>query len=631
MGLQKNVGSQKWLVFAFDRTDNTPKAGDAANITAKIRKDYAAAAATNDTNPTEIEDGYYEFDLTQAESNADVIDLLPESSTADVQVIGVPARIFTVPENFSDTAIDSNGVVDADMVKISRDTTAADNCERWFDGTGYTSTNSGITTVTTVTNQHTLAEINTQVDTALSDIGLDHLFSAAITGSDVFDNSAWAKLWSNSSTADFDDGDHQLHSLKALRERGDSGEWGTQGESNPVVLQSTTIATLSSQTSFTLTAGSADDDAYNNQMIIVTDSSTSTQKAPGWISDYTGSTKTVTLQADPGVFTMATGDSVDIIATPLQLDQSLSSGTKAAQIANGTCQSGSTSSTIVLASSTSFADDLLNDDAMVVITGGTGAGQTRLIIDWVSSTDTATVHKNWTTTPDNTSTYDVYGVASYAAIVKSGLDHIVENSVSGIDVADDSVVAKIVSASAIADFDDFNNTTESLQAFRDTGVELSTTGINQVGAIDSQGATDTSTTNIGPDIIIHRGTDESITLSVSTDIVDLSSGSPTYRFSLLREGYEWDDTNTDFRESGTAAVAGKQILQNVTSGITANNAGQSTQSVTIILSEVQTNLDAGDYNYDLEVDQSTTRTMVFDSRSVAQVVQDISSAAASGT
>lgn len=82
----------------------------------------------------------------------------------------------------------------------------------------------------------------------------------------------------------------------------------------PHRMQNTTIATLASQTSFTLTAGSADDDAYNNCTIVITDSATSTQKAYGSISDYTGSTKTVTLSADPGIFTMAIGDTVDIMA-----------------------------------------------------------------------------------------------------------------------------------------------------------------------------------------------------------------------------------------------------------------------------------------------------------------------------
>jgi hypothetical protein len=86
----KNVAGQKWIVFAFNRTNNDPKTGDAANITANLRIDGGAANAVDDTNPTELEDGYYVFDITQAESNGDVILISPESSTENIQVIGVP-------------------------------------------------------------------------------------------------------------------------------------------------------------------------------------------------------------------------------------------------------------------------------------------------------------------------------------------------------------------------------------------------------------------------------------------------------------------------------------------------------------------------------------------------------------
>lgn len=74
-------------------------------------------------------------------------------------------------------------------------------------------------------------------------------------------------------------------------------------------------------------------------------------------------------------------------------------------ITSGTLQSA-TSSTAVLASATSLADDLVNN-SQLEITGGTGAGQQRAVTDWVSSTDTATVSPDWTTTPDNTSTYEL--------------------------------------------------------------------------------------------------------------------------------------------------------------------------------------------------------------------------------
>ena len=80
------------------------------------------------------------------------------------------------------------------------------------------------------------------------------------------------------------------------------------------ILQRTTIATLASQTSFTLTAGSADNDAYNGCIIVIQDAATAAQKAVAVIGDYTGATKTVTLLNDPAVFTMATTDIVTIIA-----------------------------------------------------------------------------------------------------------------------------------------------------------------------------------------------------------------------------------------------------------------------------------------------------------------------------
>lgn len=113
MALQKNVAGQKYRVFAFNKTTSNPQTGDAANITAKIGKDFAAAGATDDVNPTEVEDGYYDFDLTQAETNANVIDFLPESSTANIQVIGIPGRDFTVPEDH---------IAKFDAIKLKTDT-----------------------------------------------------------------------------------------------------------------------------------------------------------------------------------------------------------------------------------------------------------------------------------------------------------------------------------------------------------------------------------------------------------------------------------------------------------------------------------------------------------------------------
>jgi hypothetical protein len=82
---------------------------------------------------------------------------------------------------------------------------------------------------------------------------------------------------------------------------------------NTLALNRTTIATLASQTSFTLTAGSADNTAYVNCVCVIEDASTAAQKAIGIIGAYTGASKTVTLRSDPGIFPMQAGDTITIL------------------------------------------------------------------------------------------------------------------------------------------------------------------------------------------------------------------------------------------------------------------------------------------------------------------------------
>jgi len=86
----------------------------------------------------------------------------------------------------------------------------------------------------------------------------------------------------------------------------------------PTAILNTTIATLASQTSFTLTAGPAEDDALNNMWIIIHDIASAVQMGYAVISDYTGATKTVTLAAGT-TFTAAQGDNIAIMGPmPLQ-------------------------------------------------------------------------------------------------------------------------------------------------------------------------------------------------------------------------------------------------------------------------------------------------------------------------
>lgn len=72
----------------------------------------------------------------------------------------------------------------------------------------------------------------------------------------------------------------------------------------------------------------------------------------------------------------------------------------------GTCQAGSTSTTVVLDAGASSVDDYYNG-LSIVISGGTGVSQNNTITDYDGTTKTATVSA-WTTTPDATSTFAIY-------------------------------------------------------------------------------------------------------------------------------------------------------------------------------------------------------------------------------
>lgn len=86
----------------------------------------------------------------------------------------------------------------------------------------------------------------------------------------------------------------------------------------PNALFNTTIATLASQTSFTLTDGPAEDDALNGMWCYLHDVASAVQSGMAIISDYVGSTKTVTLAAGT-TFTAAATDNIAIMGPmPMQ-------------------------------------------------------------------------------------------------------------------------------------------------------------------------------------------------------------------------------------------------------------------------------------------------------------------------
>lgn len=109
----------------------------------------------------------------------------------------------------------------------------------------------------------------------------------------------------------------------------------------------------------------------------------------------------------------------------------------------GTAQAG-TSTTITLDASALANDDIYNGST-ITITGGTGAGQIRVISDYVGSTKVATVSVAFATTPDNTSIFAVASqVGQYVNAVPQGRAKI-------------SSITSVTVASAIVEYPFFNN------------------------------------------------------------------------------------------------------------------------------------------------------------------------------
>jgi len=124
--LFKNTASQKVRVFAFADAGHAtldpgePVTGDAANISAQTAVDNAALGASDDVAPAEVDatnaPGYYEFDPLTAETNGDVVEWYPKSSTAGVQVVTVGGNVQTTqPPNFPALGIESDG----DVTKVN--------------------------------------------------------------------------------------------------------------------------------------------------------------------------------------------------------------------------------------------------------------------------------------------------------------------------------------------------------------------------------------------------------------------------------------------------------------------------------------------------------------------------------
>lgn len=306
------------------------------------------------------------------------------------------------------------------------------NCQfhdNHFDGTGVAATGQGIHVTGTgagtasdniIHNNHFA---NTGGDSILIEQGTTE--DTAIHHNEIHNAGGWGISIGNSST------DAMVHSnVMGNNASGNITDAGTTSiiiNNDPWTraVQEATIATLASQVSFTLSEGSADDDAYHGLTIVIANQADTTQVAHSLISAYTGATKTITLPIDPGVFTMAVGDRVTVSATSTasgiadkvvstsehDLPQSIGRRIRQATalvVANDTAEldNSPNANQIQLADGEPAVDGTF-DPGIVGIIGGTGSGQCRLILEYEGSTRLATLNRDWKTEPDGTSEYIV--------------------------------------------------------------------------------------------------------------------------------------------------------------------------------------------------------------------------------
>lgn len=278
----------------------------------------------------------------------------------------------------------------------------------------------------------------------------------------------------------------------------------------PEAVLNTTIATLASQTSFTLTAGPAENDVLNGMWAIIHDVASAAQWSRVLITDYVGSTKTVTLAAG-ATFTAAASDNIAILGiapveatTPGNTLDVTATGAAGVDWGNVENQSSSvnlsstTTNLVNTATTVTNAVTLPSIPANWITAAALAADASAEIADTVWDEDLSTGHAvaNSAAVRLSDVLVDTAEIGSAGAglnaipwnaawdaevqsevddgLIAQGLDHLVNVAVSGTDITDNSILAKLVSSSATADWDTFVNTTDSLQAIRDKETDIET-------------------------------------------------------------------------------------------------------------------------------------------------------------
>ena len=268
------------------------------------------------------------------------------------------------------------------------------------------------------------AEVEVEANDALVDEGLDHLIQEAVIGANVTDNSIIADLVSSSATSDYDTFVNTDDSLQAISDTGGGGP---------------TVADIADGVWDELRSGHTGGTTFGGG-VLVEDINTAAKAS-------------VNAEADGAIVTAHLDHLLQVdydpasqpgVATAL-LNELIESNGGVSRYTTGALAQGPSSGLTV----DGIADQVW-DEARSGHVGAGSYGEGVLVED-LNTVAMASVN----------SEVD-------QGIQDAGLDHLVAAPVIGSDVADDSIIAFMVSASATADWDDLDNTTDSLEALDHT-------------------------------------------------------------------------------------------------------------------------------------------------------------------
>lgn len=356
-----------------------------------------------------------------------------ETDTADIQS-RLPAALVS-------------GKIDANIGAISDDTTAADNAEAFFDGTGYAGTNNVIPTVTTLTGHTpqtgdsyarigTPAGASVSADIAAFQSDLDSFFVADGT---VAGTPTTTEFDSNLTLGDDIPNDLLLIMTSGTYAKAARPILDYANASGHITLSEALPGAPSASDTFRIIA-------FHVHPVTQIQSGLATAADLATVDTVVDGIKAVTDNLpDSGALTTISTSVTNIVADTNELQTDLTDGGRLDLILDELTSQGDTNETKI-DTIDGIVDAILIDTAEI---GSAGAGLASIPYNasWSSSITSAC---------DN-------------SIVNYSLDHLMQVAVSDTDVQDNSVIAKLVSSSATADWSDFVNTTDSLQSIRDRG------------------------------------------------------------------------------------------------------------------------------------------------------------------